>query len=361
MQITAAVLRETGQPLELLQLETPALKEGQVLVEVAYSGVCHTQLLECDGARGEDRFLPHCLGHEGSGKVLEVGPGVTKCATGDHVVMSWIAGSGINAGGTTYNEVNNGRTVNAGPVTTFSTHAVVSENRLTKIPPGFPLDQAAFLGCAVPTGLGSVIHTAKVQEGASCVIWGLGGVGLSALMGAVLVKADPIVAVDLSDERLAAAQKMGATICLKADEVDVEQELKKRFPVGVDFSFEATGNAQVMAEAIGSTRPQGGTTVIIGNAPHGARIKLDPFQFNLGKRVFGSWGGDAQPERDIPFFCRLANQGQLDLAPLRSSSYRLEEINLALEDLRQKKVVRPLIDMHLHTTVPHEQETDFSI
>ena len=361
MQFTAAVLVETGKPLELLKLETLPLKEGQVLVEVAYSGICHTQLLECDGARGEDRYLPHCLGHEGSGKVLEIGTGVTHCAPGDHVVLSWLEGPGINAGGTTYQEQGPGRTINSGPLTTFSTHAVVSENRVTRISADFPLDQAAFLGCAVPTGLGSVVHTAKVQEGESCIVWGAGGVGLSALMGAKLTNANPIVAIDISTERLEAAKQAGATNCLNANEVDVQAELQKIFPEGVDFAFEATGDAKVMAEAISSTKRKGGTTVIIGNAPHGDRIELDPLQFNLGKRVFGSWGGDAHPERDIPFFCRLANHGQIDLSPLRSSAYRLDEINLALDDLRNKKVVRPLIDMHLHTKVSHEEESDFSI
>ena len=164
MQTKAAILVETGRPLIVDMINIPKLKPGQVLVKIKYSGVCHTQLLEARGHRGADPFLPHCLGHEGSGIVAEVGPNSNKVKVGDPVILSWIKGSGANIPGSVYDW--NGKKVNAGAITTFSEYAVISENRLTAIPKDFPLKEAALLGCAVPTGLGTIFNTAK-----PCCIW----------------------------------------------------------------------------------------------------------------------------------------------------------------------------------------------
>ena len=159
MKTTAAVLVELGRPLEVADLDVPALKPGQVLVEVAFCGVCHTQLLEVRGHRGEDRYLPHCLGHEGSGIVRDISPGVAKVKPGYSVILSWIKGSGADVPGSAYGW--NGRTVNAGAITTFATYSVISENRLTPLPAGTLLRHAALIGCAVPTGAGVVFNTAQ--------------------------------------------------------------------------------------------------------------------------------------------------------------------------------------------------------
>lgn len=161
MKTIAAVLEQLNKPLRIRELTTPDLKPGQVLVEVAYSGVCHSQLLEVRGKRGLDRFLPHTLGHEGSGTVLEVGAGVTKVKPGDHVVLSWIKGSGADAPSTIYESAE--RPVNSGALSTFMRQTVTCENRLTAIPDAMPLREAALLGCAIPTGAGIVLNTARVR------------------------------------------------------------------------------------------------------------------------------------------------------------------------------------------------------
>ncbi len=181
MKTKAAILVETGQDLVIEDLEIPVLKAGQVLVEMAYSGVCHTQLLESRGDRGEDRFLPHCLGHEGSGIVREITGCVSRVKVGDRVILSWIKGLGADIGGTVYRW--GGREVNAGAVTTFSDWSVVSENRLTVLRTDIGMDQAAMLGCALPTGLGAVVNAAKAKAGESLVVFGCGGVGLCAVGG----------------------------------------------------------------------------------------------------------------------------------------------------------------------------------
>lgn len=349
MKTTAAVLVETGQPLVLAELEIPVLKPGQVLVEIAYSGVCHTQLLESRGYRGHDAYLPHCLGHEGSGTVREVGAGVTRCQPGDRVILSWIKASGLDVPGTVYDW--DGRKVNAGGVTTFARHSVVSENRITVVPADFSLQTAAFLGCAVPTGVGAVLNTAAPRPGQSVAIFGTGGIGLCAVSAAKLSSAVPIVAVDICEDRLLRAEQMGATHVIDAGSTDPVDEIRRLCPGGVDFAFEATGRPQVMLQALASVRSQGGAAVVIGNAHHGEHISLDPRELNQGKRLLGTWGGDNVPDRDFPRYCKLLTSGHLSVEPLMSGTYGLEDINSALDDLEARTVARPLIEMQ--PTVSH--------
>jgi S-(hydroxymethyl)glutathione dehydrogenase / alcohol dehydrogenase len=344
MKTTAAVLVETGRPLELADLTLPALKTGQVLVEILYSGVCHTQVLECRGYRGEDRFLPHCLGHEGSGVVREVGPGVTKVKPGDRAILSWIKGTGADVAGWAYDW--DGRRVNAGPITTFSRHSILSENRLTVIPSGLPAHSAAMLGCAVPTGLGAVFNAAQPRPGQSLAVFGTGGIGLCAIAGASIAGCTPVIAVDLNAAKLALASQMGATHTLDASRPDLVEEIQRLCPGGVDFAVEATGRPAVMAQSLASVRMQGGAAVIVGNARHGERLDLDPKQLNMGKQLRGTWGGDNLPDRDFPRYARLIDAGRLDLSPMIAKTYDLAQINEAIDDLEEGRVARPLIRLN---------------
>jgi S-(hydroxymethyl)glutathione dehydrogenase/alcohol dehydrogenase len=343
MKTTAAVLVELGKPLELADLDIPPLEPGQVLVEVAYSGVCHTQVGEARGHRGEDRFLPHCLGHEGSGTVREVGPGVTKVKPGDHVILSWIKGTGADVPGTVYGW--NGRSVNAGGITTFATHSVISENRLTVIPDGMSMRLAALVGCAVPTGAGVIFNTARPRPGQSVAVFGIGGIGSCAVAAAALAGCTPIVAVDVNPDKLALARRLGATHTVNAKDADPVAELLKLCKGGADFAVEATGLAPVMRQALASVRSQGGAAVVVGNARFGEKLEIDPRELNQGKRLLGTWGGDNVPDRDYPRYCRLMTAGRLDLSPLLSRSYRLTEVNAALDDLERGRAARPLLDV----------------
>jgi S-(hydroxymethyl)glutathione dehydrogenase/alcohol dehydrogenase len=343
MKTTAAILVELGKPLELADLDVPALKPGQVLVEVVCSGVCHTQVLEARGYRGEDKFLPHCLGHEGSGIVREISAGVGKVKTGDRVILSWIKGSGGDVPGTVYDW--GGKKVNAGGITTFSTYAVISENRLTRIPDGMSMRLAALVGCAVPTGVGVVVNTAQPRPGQSLVVFGVGGIGSCAVAAAALAGCTPVIAVDVNDDKLALARQLGASHTIGAANNDAVNEILKLAPGGVDFAVEATGRAPVMRQALASVRAQGGTAVIIGNARHGERLEIDPRELNQGKRLLGTWGGDNVPDRDFPRYCKLITAGRLDLSPLLSGGYGLADVNRALDDLERGVVARPLIEI----------------
>jgi S-(hydroxymethyl)glutathione dehydrogenase/alcohol dehydrogenase len=343
MKTTAAVLVERGKPLVLADLEIPLLKPGQVLVEVAYSGVCHTQVLEARGHRGEDRFLPHCLGHEGSGIVRDVGPGVAKVKPGDRVILSWIKGSGTDVPGTVYRW--DGRSVNAGGITTFSRLSVISENRLTVVPEELPLPLAALVGCAVPTGFGVVFNTAQPRPGQSLAVFGAGGIGLCAVAAASVAGCTPVVAVDVKADKLELAKQMGATHAVNAAAADPVAELQRICPGGVDFAVEATGRPAVMRQALASVRSQGGTAVIVGNARHGEQVELDPRQLNMGKRLLGTWGGDNVPDRDYPRYCKLLRSARLNLEPMLAKRYPLHKVNQALEDLERGQSARPLLDM----------------
>lgn len=346
MKTPAAILVETGRPLVIDDIDIPKLTPGQALVEIAFSGVCHTQLLECRGYRGPDAFLPHCLGHEGSGVVREVSSGVSKVKAGDRVILSWIKGSGANVAGTAYEW--SGKRVNSGAITTFSRFSVISENRLTPMPGSMAMKDAALLGCAVATGIGAALNTAQAQPGQSVAIFGTGGVGLSAVAGPAIAGCLPIIAVDVNPDRLELARQMGATHLINPKECDPVEAIRKLCPGGVDIAIEASGRPAVMRQALAAVRSQGGIAVIVGNAREGEELTINPKELNQGKQLRGTWGGDSLPDRDFPRYCRFVESGKLNLQPLLASSYRLEKINEALEALEQGTVGRPLIDLSLN-------------
>jgi len=345
MLIDAALLVETGKPLVLARLEVPALKPGQVLVEIDYSGACGTQVMEARGYKGEDRWLPHCLGHEGVGKVLETTPTVTRVKPGDAVVLSWIKGGGVEAGGCVYEW--DGRKVNAGAVTTFQRHAVVSENRLTPVPSPLPMDLAVLLGCAAPTGMGAVFNVLNAAAGQSVAVFGAGGVGLCAIFAAASAGAQPVIAIDPNPSRRELALSFGATHVIDAAVEDLSAAIREITAAGVDLAVEASGLPEVMAQALSVVRQQGGRAVVIGNARHGSELKLNPGLFNQGKSLMGTWGGDSQPDRDYGRYGELLASEPDRMRGLLSAPYRLDQINEALEDLASGRIGRPLIDMHL--------------
>jgi S-(hydroxymethyl)glutathione dehydrogenase/alcohol dehydrogenase len=316
-----------------------------VLVEIAYSGACGTQVMEWRGDKGEDKWVPHCLGHEGTGTVLETGSAVTKMKAGDRVVLSWIKGSGIEAGGAVY--AWGEKKVNAGGVTTFQRHAVVSENRLTLLPAELPMDLAVLLGCAAPTGMGAVYNVLKAQPGDAVAVFGTGGVGLHAVMAAALVGAMPVIAIDPNPTRRALAPLYGATHVIDPGAADVLTEIKKIIPQGVDIAVESSGVPAAMEMAVNATRQQGGRAVVIGNARHGSVLSLSPSVFNQGKSLMGTWGGDSVPDRDYGRYARLLGAGRFPVRNLLSKPYALEQADQALQDLASGKIGRPLIDMSL--------------
>lgn len=343
MKTKAAVLFETKQPLNLEEIDVGDLKHGQVLVNVKYTGLCHSQVNEIQGLKGEDRFLPHTLGHEGSGVVRAVGDGVTKVSVGDHVILSWIKSSGIDAGGATYKW--NDQVVNSGPISTFMEQAVISENRLVKIPKSFSLKTAALLGCALPTGGGIVMNEMQLKTGDSLAIFGMGGIGLSALLVAKVMGANPLIAVDISEEKLHMAEELGATHTLNIASSSFQDDLLEiTNNQGLKFALEAAGRTDVMEKAFASIAP-GGLCVIAGNAPVGEKISLCPFDFIKGKRLVGTWGGKSDLEKDIAQYIKWIEEGKLNIDAIVSDEFPLDEIQAAVDRLLSRKAARCMIKL----------------
>ncbi len=340
----AAVLYEAGSPLRIEDLDIPDLVPAQVLVEIAFSGVCRSQLMEVRGARGVDRWLPHLLGHEGSGRVLEVGESVTKVAPGDSVILTWIHSTGLDAGGSRFLKGN--RTINAGPVNTFSTHAIVAENRVVRVPEGLPLDVAVLFGCALPTGAGMVLNELSPDPGSSVAVFGLGAIGLSALMACRLFDCRQIIAVDVAEDKLETARAFGATHTINAMSCDPLQAVRDlTADRGVDYSVEAGGSTDTIEQAFAAVRQHGGRCLFASHPEAGRKVCLDPHDLISGKRIAGTWGGDSKPDRDIPRLAELYRRGQLPLERLLTDRYDLAHVNEALEDLEARRVFRPLLVM----------------
>ena len=341
----AAVLFTPNKPLVIMDVAIPPLKPGQVLVDISFSGVCHSQLLEIRGKRGEDRFLPHTLGHEGSGIVRDVGPEVTKVRTGDHVVLSWIKGSGRDVPSTLY-ESEKGP-INSGAISTFMQTTVVSENRITPISKKIPLKEAALLGCAIPTGSGIILNSIEFHPGNTIAIFGVGGIGMSSILAANLMHASKIIAIDILDKKLQTAMDLGATHLINSKKENVVTQIQKiTGGIGVDYAVEAVGKTETMEIAFKSVRDKGGICVLAGNLPHGEKILLDPFDFIKGKKIIGTWGGETYPDRDIPLYVELYLAGKLDLKKLITHDFDLGQINDAFNELEKGNVGRALINMN---------------
>lgn len=344
MTITAAVLTECGKPLEIIEnIAIPELGRGQVLVKIHYTGVCHSQLMEANGARGEDRYLPHMLGHEATATVVDIGPDVSTVSPGNKVVLSWLKGSGVDTGGTIY-ESPIGK-INAGPVTTFSTYSVVSENRCYPLPPQIGLKEGLLFGCALPTGMGMVQNQLSLTPENSIGIMGLGGIGMAALIAAVNCGARLIVAIDTNDDKLALARHIGAHITLNPTSESLAESIQQANQGELlDFIVEAAGSCRTIESAFSLIHRQHGKCVFASHPKHGDKIHLDPFELICGKTIEGSWGGGANP---LTLLNQTANNKQ-SLAPLRhllSDAYPLSQINQALEDLANQKVVRAIIKL----------------
>jgi len=331
MKTRAAILVEQKKPLVIEEVEVPALKLGQVLVKVLASGICGSQIGEINGVKAPDQFLPHLLVHDGCGTVLEVGEGVRTVKPGDRVVLHWRKGAGLESVTPTYGSRLG--TVNAGWVTTFNEHALVSENRVTRVPADFDIEAAALFGCAITTAFGVVNTNAQVAIGQSVAVFGAGGIGLSIIQGAALAGANPIIAIDLFDNRLELARTLGATHTVNSRTGDAAEAVAAIIGGdGVDVAIDNTGNVDVIALASRLTNARG-RTVLVGVPPKGATAAISTLPLHFEKRLVGSHGGESRPEVDIPRYVRLVQDGRLSLAGVVGRRYALDELNAAIDDM----------------------------
>jgi alcohol dehydrogenase len=374
MKIRAAVIRQSGLPqpyaesrplaIEEVDLDPPG--EREVLVQVKAAGLCHSDLSTVNGDR--PRQTPMVLGHEAAGVVVEVGPGVRDLAPGDHVVMVFAPscgecmpcregfparcengqkanGAGTLMGGAIRLHQNGKPVYHHVGVSAFAEYCVVNRGSVVKIDDRLPFDEAALFGCAVLTGVGSALNTAKVFPGARVAVVGLGGVGLNTLLGAGVAGASVNVAIDIHDDKLALAQKLGATHVVNARDPDAIDKVKALTDGGVDFGFEMAGSVQAMELAYRVTR-RGGTTVTAGLPHPDARWALQHVHLTAEERtVKGSYVGSCVPTRDLPRYVDLYRKGKLPVNQLMSDHLTLDQINEGFDRLASGHTVRQIVMM----------------
>lgn len=341
MTFKAAVLRELNKPLRIETLETPQeLGVGQALVRVKRSGICGAQLGEIAGVKGQDKYLPHLMGHEGAGVVEAIGPGVKHVVVGDRVVMHWRKGVGIEADCPKYKVFGDSYSiVGGGWATTFNEMAVVSENRLTAVAEHVPFDVMALMGCALTTALGVINNDAQVKFGQSIAVIGCGGVGLNVIQAAAMASAHPIFGVDLYEHKLEVAKKFGATFVMK----DLKS-IRDMLPKGCDVVIDTTGRAE-MIEAAYELTANGGKTVLVAQMRHDHKARIQTLPMHTGKAFFASEGGQTDPSVHIPRYLRLFDAGKLNVDGLVTHRYKLDEINVALDEIRAGRTGRVMIEM----------------
>jgi len=373
MRINAAVLHEMGanhpyaasKPLKIEQLELDPPGPGEVLVQIHAAGLCHSDLSVINGSR--PRPMPMAIGHEAAGVVQQLGAGVDDLAVGDHVVMVFMPSCGhclpcsegrpalcepgaaangkgvLLSGETRLHDHDHGAIHHHLGCSAFADHAVVSRRSLVKVDKDLPLEQAALFGCAVLTGVGAVVNTAKVQAGQTVVVIGLGGVGLAALLGALSCGAAQVIAVDISEDKLKLATELGATAAVNAAAPDAVEQVRALTNGGADFAFEFAGVARALESAYKMTR-RGGTTVTAGLPSPDAALGLNIVSLVAEERtVKGSYIGTCVPVRDVPRYISLFKAGRLPVDKLVSGVIPLDEINAGFDRLHDGSVVRLLV------------------
>ena len=341
----AAILIESKKSLVVADVDLPAkLEYGQVLVKVCYSGICGAQINEIDAVKGPDKFLPHFLGHEGSGIVKKVGKGVTTVKIGDHVVLHWKESTGIQSSTPKYTW--KGKQINAGWVTTFNEQAIISENRLTVIPKDFDMRVAPLFGCSVTTAFGVVNNDAHIKVGESVLIFGIGGVGLNIAQAASMVSAYPIIGIDIYKHKIDMGKNFGITHGLLASSKNLKDEIYRIVgDKGVDIVIETTGNSRVIEQAYNITSSEG-KTILVGVPKVNDNISIYSLPLHFKKILTGSHGGSSIPDIDIPRYIRLLNVKKMTLENLITHEFKLSEINQALDLFRTGKTGRIIINMN---------------
>ncbi len=339
----AAILQQFNQSLVLLEnIEIPKLKDGQLLVKLEYAGVCQSQLMEVRGKRGKNKYLPHLLGHEGSGTVIDIGQKVKKVKIDDQVILGWIKGSGLDEGGISYYHKKLGK-VNAGAVTTFNNYAVVSENRCTLLPNGLPLDIAALFGCAIPTGAGIILNELEIKENSILAFWGLGGIGMSAFITSLVFPCRQRIVIDVSQEKLNFAKNLGADVVFANSNDPVSEVVDLTSGLGVDYAIESAGFTKTIEQAFAILNKKHGTCIFASHPQYGDQISLDPFELICGKKIVGTNGGGCFPDHDIPKLAKFYEKKSSIFQRFISQYYTLDQINQALDDLENHRVFRPII------------------
>jgi len=363
----AAIAREAGQPLSIETIQVDGPREGEVMVEIKATGVCHTDAFTLSGADPEGLF-PSVLGHEGAGIVVDTGPGVTSVSTGDHVIPLYTPecrqceyctsgktnlcqavrgtqGQGLMPDETSRFSIDGDPLFHYMGTSTFSNFTVLPEIAVAKIRRDAPFDKVCYIGCGVTTGIGAVINTAQVEPGANVVVFGLGGIGLNVVQGARLVGANMIVGVDVNPDRKTLGESFGMTHFVNPNEVegDLVAYLVDLTKGGADYSFECIGNVEVMRQALECCHKGWGESIIIGVAPAGTEISTRPFQLVTGRVWRGTAFGGARGRTDVPKIVDWYMEGKINIDELITHTMPLDEINTAFDLMHEGKSIRSVV------------------
>ena len=337
-----AVLNKTGKPLLIKNLKIPKLENNQLLVKIKYSYICGTQMNEISGSKGVDKYLPHTLGHEASGYIVDLGPNVKKFKVGEKVILSWIKKKESSSVNPFYFDEKN-KKINSGLVSTFSNLTVVSKDRVYKIPKDLPMDIAALFGCALPTGFGIVFNfLKKISKNNYIGVYGVGGVGVMAFIALKTLGIKNIYAVDKNKKNLQIVRKLGCKFVGNPKEMEKKIINKLIDKKNIKYNFEMSGH-KIMMEAAIKNLSYNGTMVLAGNTRKGDFIRLNPYDLIFGKKIFGFSGNDVSLEKNIKNYVKIIRK--INLKKLRSifSVYKFKNINKAIRDFKKGTVLRPLI------------------
>ena len=369
MRTRAAVALEPNKPLEIMEVNLGYPTKGEVLVEIKATGICHTDEFTRSGDDPEGIF-PSILGHEGAGVVVELGEGVTSLEVGDHVIPLYTPecreceyclhpktnlcqkirttqGQGLLPDGTTRFSMLDGTPIHHYMgCSTFANHTVVPEIALAKIRKDAPFDKVCYIGCGVTTGVGAVINTAKVEQGSRGIVFGLGGIGLNVIQGLRMAGAIQIVGVDINDDKKTLAEKFGMTDFVNPGQVQgyIVSHLVELTKGGADYTFDATGNVNVMRVALESAHKGWGQSIIIGVAPAGAEISTRPFQLVTGRSWRGTAFGGARGRTDVPNIVDWYMNGKIEIDPMITHKLKLEEINQGFDLMHEGKSIRAVVE-----------------
>ena len=338
MKFKAAVLFGKKN-IKVDELSPGKLKKGQVLVKIIYTSICNTQIQEIDGSRGKDKFLPHCMGHEATGVVFKVGPKVKKVKENDKVCLSWLNSNGLNGGGTCYLSLKN-KKINAGPVNTFSEFAIVSENKIIKLKKNDDLKKHVLMGCAIPTAVNSVLSNLKNFKNDNHLILGAGGIGLLIIFVLKQLKCKKIFALDKNSKKLKVAKKFGASkvILIK----DNNEKILKNYQDFFHNIFECTGNSAIFHNSLSLCKAFGGKIILIGNYKNATVLNIDPWFLLFGRKILGSWSAKFNYDIHYKKYFHFFKKFNYNLIFGRKI-YKLDTIQKAIDDLKEGKIIRPLI------------------
>lgn len=367
MDVRAAVAYQAGKPLEVTTVQLDGPRAGEVLVEIKATGICHTDEFTLSGADPEGQF-PAILGHEGAGIVVDVGPGVTSLKKGDHVIPLYTPecreceyclnpktnlcqairstqGAGVMPDGTSRFSIEGKPILHYMGTSTFANYTVLPEIALAKIRSDAPFDKVCYIGCGVTTGIGAVINTAKAEIGCKAIVFGLGGIGLNVLQGLRLAGADMIVGVDLNNSKKEMAERFGMTHFVNPAEVegDLVAYLVNLTKGGADYTFDATGNVNVMRTALEASHKGWGTSIIIGVAAAGAEISTRPFQLVTGRNWRGTAFGGARGRTDVPKIVDWYMEGKIEIDPMITHTMPLNDINKGFDLMHRGESIRSVV------------------